>query len=102
MQHASDQLITTAKRQRAFAPLALVALALLQFTDVLHHDGHAATELAETCVACVQLDSPLLSASAPVSSAPAPLPQSDRGRLDQPPAARAIHARPPPRAPPFA
>ena len=102
MQHGSDQLITTAKRQRAFARLAVVALVLLQLTNVVHHDDHTATDVGETCVACVQLDSPVLSASEPASFSPVPLPESDLGRLDQPPAVRAIHARPPPRAPPFA
>ena len=102
MQHASNQLIATVKRQRAFARLAVLALVLLQLANVVHHDDHTATDLAETCVACVQLDSPVLSASATESSAPAPLSESDRGRLDQPPAVRVIHARPPPRAPPFA
>ena len=102
MQHASDQLITTAKRQRAFARLAVVALVLLQLTNVVHHDDHTTTELAETCVVCVQLDSPVLSASEPASFAPVPPLESDRVRLDQPPTVRALHARPPPRAPPFA
>ena len=102
MQHGSDQLITTAKRQRALARLAVLALVLLQLTNVVHHDDHTATDVGETCVACVQLDSPVLSASEPASFAPVPLPESDLGRLDQPPAVRAIHARPPPRAPPFA
>ena len=102
MQHTSNQLITTVKRQQACAWLAVVALVLLQLTNVVHHDDHTAAELAETCVACVQLDSPVLSASEPASSAPVPLPKSDRGRLDHPQALREIHARPPPRAPPFA
>lgn len=100
MQHASDQLITTAKRQRAFARLAVLALVLLQLANVVHHDDHTATELAETCVACMQLDSPVLSAGEPASFAPMPLPESDRGQLDQPLAVRTIHARPPPRASP--
>ena len=101
MQRTSNQLITTAKRQRACARLAVVALVLLQLTNVVHHDDHTATDVAETCVACVQLDSPVLSAIEPASSAPVPQPESDRGRLDQP-TVLAIHARPPPRAPPFA
>ena len=102
MQHAGNQLIATVKRQRALARLAVVALILLQLTNVVHHDDHTTTELAETCVACVQLDSPVLSASEPASFAPVPQPESDLGRLEHPPAARTIHARPPPRAPPFA
>ena len=40
----------------ATAYVALFALALVQLAAVLHHDEHEATELAESCVACVQLE----------------------------------------------
>ena len=40
----------------ATAYAALFGLAVLQLGLALHHDQHAATELTNTCVACVQLE----------------------------------------------
>lgn len=102
MQHASEASTTVAKRQQVFAWLALVALVSLQLANVVHQSGHAATELAETCVACVQLDSPALAASATGSSMPELAPETDRAQFIQAPARQATYTRPPPRAPPFA
>ena len=36
--------------------VALFGLVILQLGLALHHDQHAATDLASTCVACVQLE----------------------------------------------
>ena len=36
--------------------MVLFALAVLQLGAALHHDQHEATELTESCVACVQLE----------------------------------------------
>ena len=40
----------------ATAYVALFALAVLQLGVALHHDQHAATDLTDTCVACIQLE----------------------------------------------
>lgn len=101
MRYASNQSMNTANRQRALAWLALVALALLQVANVVHQSGHAAADLAETCVACVQLDSPALTAFAVAASAPDLGLQLNRRKLADPPALQTSRTRPPPRAPPL-
>lgn len=40
----------------ATAYIALVALAVAQLGLALHHDQHSATELTNSCTACVQLE----------------------------------------------
>ncbi len=102
MQQASDQSTSTAKRQQAFAWLVLIALILLQLANVVHQSSHAAADLTETCVACVQFDAPALVASADGSPGPELGPASVGSKLVQPHVRQAPRTRPPPRASPRA
>lgn len=102
MQQASNQSTSTAKRQQAFAWLVLVALVLLQLANVVHQNSHAAADLAETCVVCVQFDAPALAASADGSPGPQLVPESVDSKPVQPHARQAPRTRPPTRAPPLA